>query len=118
VRLLECLDANTGERIWSRLMLDAERLVGAAGPRLIYQTGRGLVALDKQTGEPRWLHEAEKLMVGMACDEHVDRLGHWRDAFRGEFTGVGGGGPRARPVRHRRGANLGLRGPAADRPDS
>ncbi len=63
------LDARSGQMIWARLLVGAQRLLGVAGQRLIVQTERGLQALAVDTGEPQWQHPVENPLDACLCDD-------------------------------------------------
>lgn len=64
------LDVRTGQAVWSRLLPDAQRLLGVAGPQLVIRTDRGLAALDTATGESQWEHPTDNVLDAHWCDEH------------------------------------------------
>jgi outer membrane protein assembly factor BamB len=67
VRALQCLDAETGDLIWSRTLPDLRRLLGISGGCLIAHGRERLLGLDPATGETRWLHPIEPLLHGHLC---------------------------------------------------
>lgn len=62
------LDARSGQLVWSRLLVGAQRLLGVASQRLVVQTDRGLQALAFDSGELGWLHVVEDPLDACLCD--------------------------------------------------
>jgi outer membrane protein assembly factor BamB len=67
VRALQCLDAETGDLIWTRTLPDLKRLLGISGGCLIAHGHERLLGLDLMTGETRWRHSIEPLLHGHLC---------------------------------------------------
>jgi outer membrane protein assembly factor BamB len=51
---LRCHDAMTGQLRWQTPRLPVEYIVGVVGQRVLVVTPRGLLALDRATGNPIW----------------------------------------------------------------
>lgn len=114
---VECLDLATGQLRWQFVSPKLARLVGlvaekptkekskdekTAPPRLVVQTGEGLVALDSDSGVPLWYHDADSLMEAQLCggpggalylqrEKITDKLSRpklvWVDPATGRATG-------------------------------
>jgi outer membrane protein assembly factor BamB len=67
VRVVECLDPDTGNRHWNTLVLGVQRLIGFVDESLIVQTDDGLTALDLKTGSVKWTHAAADMLEGHLC---------------------------------------------------
>ncbi|QDU96660.1 outer membrane protein assembly factor BamB family protein [Lignipirellula cremea] len=67
VRLLECLDPETGELQWRRILPDLERVWGLAGERLIVQTTGELLSLDPATGLTQWRQAIAAPLEAIRC---------------------------------------------------
>jgi outer membrane protein assembly factor BamB len=70
VRAVECIDADTGRSVWTRVLPDVRRLVGSAAGRLIVETADGFLALHADSGETMWRHVAGDRLEGRFCDEN------------------------------------------------
>ncbi len=87
-RSLECLDRDTGGVIWSKLVLDVERLIGVVDRHLIAQTGRGLTAFNVDDGQTSWTVELPGLTAGVTSSADGGVLAVQRlpiDAARSRF---------------------------------
>lgn len=85
---LECLHADTGNVVWSKVAVDFERLAGIVNDQVIAQTNRGLTALDLADGRIRWTLELEGLTAGVTSSDRGDLLAVQRlptDANRSRF---------------------------------
>ncbi len=67
VRDIQCLDPDTGSRIWSVVIADIQRLVGIAENVVVVQTEQGFRGLDKANGKTLWTYDAENLLVAQLC---------------------------------------------------
>ena len=54
---IDCLALETGQRRWRRGIIGLQRIVDLPDDRLLARTARGLVALNKTTGEVLWQRE-------------------------------------------------------------
>jgi outer membrane protein assembly factor BamB len=66
---LDCLDLDSGRRVWSHVLLDAERIVGLAGGLLLQQTKGGLMGLHLDDGRTVWEAEVPDLLDGIAVSQ-------------------------------------------------
>src|SRR5262249_51220647 len=64
---VECLDLDTGRRIWQQPLPDIRRLVGVSGERIIVETARGWQAYAAPTGKFLWEHDAEQILDANVC---------------------------------------------------
>ncbi|MGE5192556.1 MAG: PQQ-binding-like beta-propeller repeat protein [Deltaproteobacteria bacterium] len=64
---VECLDLDTGRRIWEQAVPDMRRLIGVAGQRVIVETARGWQAHAVSTGKLLWQHDAEQILDAHVC---------------------------------------------------
>jgi outer membrane protein assembly factor BamB len=64
---VECLDLDTGRRIWQQAIPDVRRLIGLAGERVIVETARGWRAYAAPTGKLLWQHDAEQILDATVC---------------------------------------------------
>jgi len=69
VRVVECIEQETGRLLWQHVQADLVGMVGIAGDQLIVRTERGLLALSRKTGKVTWLHRAEKMLDATWCGE-------------------------------------------------
>lgn len=67
VRVLQCLDAETGDLYWSRTLPELRRLLGITGGCLIAHSTERLLGLDPMTGETLWQRPIEPLLLGYLC---------------------------------------------------
>jgi outer membrane protein assembly factor BamB len=67
VRAIDCLEIDTGRRLWRRFLPDVRRAAAIVEGRLIVTTDRGIEALDLSTGTTVWRHEATKLLTGFVA---------------------------------------------------
>jgi outer membrane protein assembly factor BamB len=63
---IDCLAAETGQRLWQRGIIGLECIVDLPDDRLLARTTRGLVALSKTTGEVLWQCELPGLLSALA----------------------------------------------------
>ena len=64
---VECLDLATGRLLWRRGLLEMTRILGLAQKRLIVGTTGGMLALDAETGDVLWRHDADGLLDVQCC---------------------------------------------------
>jgi outer membrane protein assembly factor BamB len=64
---VECLDLDTGRRIWQQPVPDIRRLVGVSSERVIIETARGWQACAAATGKPSWQFDAEQILDANFC---------------------------------------------------
>jgi hypothetical protein len=57
VRMLECLDAGTGQLVWTYLAPQLKRIVGKLDDRVILQTRSGFESIDLNNGQRQWTYE-------------------------------------------------------------
>jgi len=81
---LECLDLETGRRIWQQPIPDWRRLLGTSGQRLIVETARGWQAHAMATGLPLWQHDAEQVLDAQVCPASGELLVAQRDQLPGD----------------------------------
>lgn len=66
VRALDCLEIDTGRRLWRRFSPDLRRLAAMLDDRLIIATDRGLEALSITDGQPLWRRDLPGLVSSLA----------------------------------------------------
>jgi outer membrane protein assembly factor BamB len=71
---VECLDLDTGRRVWQEPIPDLRRLIGIAGPRLVIETARGWQAHASDSGKQLWQHEGEQVLDAQICPASGDLL--------------------------------------------
>jgi outer membrane protein assembly factor BamB len=71
---IECLDLDTGRRVWQQPLPDIRRLIGATGECLVAETARGWQAFATATGKPLWQHDAEQVLDANVCPTTGDLL--------------------------------------------
>jgi outer membrane protein assembly factor BamB len=54
VRMLECLDAHTGQLVWTYLAPQMKRIVGVLKNRIVLETNSGFESIDTSSGELQW----------------------------------------------------------------
>lgn len=64
---VECLDADSGRRIWMKPASDVRRVLGLTAGRLIVETSRGWQAFVAETGDPAWFHATDQIMDAALC---------------------------------------------------
>ncbi len=64
--VIDCLALETGQRRWRRGILGLQRIVDLPDDRLLARTARGLVALNKTTGEVLWQREFPAMLSALA----------------------------------------------------
>ena len=69
VRVVECVDPDTGRLVWQSVLPDLRRVIGWTGGKLIVQTGNQLVALDAVDGTQKWQASANAFLVACLCDQ-------------------------------------------------
>jgi outer membrane protein assembly factor BamB len=96
VRLVECLDPETGRRHWTRVFPDLLSVVGIVGSRVVVHAGPAVVGLDLESGKTQWRYEsAGGRVLGAQAKEGVvvarrerDRtMLVWLDATSGREMG-------------------------------
>ena len=63
---IDCLALETGQRNWRRGLIGLQRLVDLPDDRLLARTARGLVGLNKATGDVLWQREFPGLLSATA----------------------------------------------------
>lgn len=71
---VECLDLDTGRRVWQQPLHDVRRLIGFAGKRVIVETARGWQAHAADTGAILWQHDAQQVLDAQVCPATGDLL--------------------------------------------
>jgi outer membrane protein assembly factor BamB len=71
---VECLNLDTGRRVWQEPIPDLRRLIGIAGPRLVVETARGWQAHTPDLGKLLWQHEADQILDAQVCPGSGDLL--------------------------------------------
>lgn len=71
---VECLDLDTGRRVWQQPVYDIRRLIGVTGESLIAETSRGWQAFATATGKPLWQRDAEQVLDAHVCPTTGDLL--------------------------------------------
>jgi outer membrane protein assembly factor BamB len=74
VRVIACLDLESGQPHWRYADADLVAIVGLLGERLVVRTASGFVGLDTATGEPVWSHEGGDLLAAFAMDGRAGLL--------------------------------------------
>lgn len=64
VRVVDCLEVDTGRRVWRRFLPDVRRVASLLDDRLIIVTDRGVEALAADDGRSLWRFEARNLLQG------------------------------------------------------
>jgi outer membrane protein assembly factor BamB len=64
---VECLDLDTGRRIWQQPVPDIRRLIGVTSERVIVETARGWQAYAAATGKAGWQFDAEQILDANVC---------------------------------------------------
>jgi hypothetical protein len=65
VRLLECVEADTGRLLWSHVLPDLESILGAHDGRAIVRTEQALMAYDLADGGQAWRYDRPELCEGV-----------------------------------------------------
>lgn len=83
----ECLDLDTGRRIWQQPLPDIRRLIGVSGDKLVVETAKGWQAYAAANGKLIWRHDAEQILDAHVCPNSGDLLvsqrePHANDTFR------------------------------------
>jgi outer membrane protein assembly factor BamB len=81
---VECLDLDTGRRLWQEPIPDLRRLLGFAGPRLVIETARGWQAYAPESGKLLWQHEGEQVLDAQICPASGDLLVAQREQQPGD----------------------------------
>ena len=81
---VECLDLDTGRRVWQEAIPDLRRLIGIAGPRLIVETARGWQAHLPDTGKLLWQQAGEQILDAQICPASGDLLVAQRESQPGD----------------------------------
>jgi outer membrane protein assembly factor BamB len=71
---MECLDLETGRRVWQEPIPDLRRMIGLTGERLIVETARGWQALGITDGNLLWQHDADQVLDAQVCPASGDLL--------------------------------------------
>jgi hypothetical protein len=64
---IECLELESGRVLWRQGEGELTRIAGMAAGRLILATSWGPVALDPQSGKPRWTREVKDCLATWTC---------------------------------------------------
>lgn len=67
VRAVDCLEIDTGRRLWRRFAPDVRRLAAVLDDRLIVATERGLEAIALEDGKPLWRRDLPGLAPSLAA---------------------------------------------------
>ncbi|HEY2148057.1 MAG TPA: PQQ-binding-like beta-propeller repeat protein, partial [Pirellulales bacterium] len=67
VAAVECLDAESGELVWRKVLPGLKRLTGLVEDHLIVQTQSGFTALEPDKGDAVWFHEVGDVLEGQLC---------------------------------------------------
>lgn len=67
VRLLECVDADTGRSYWTRILPDLQGVIGLIDDCLIVETDEGFLAVDPASGKTIWRRAASDRLEGRLC---------------------------------------------------
>ena len=70
VRSLECLDPDTGNRIWNSVLPNVTRLIGLTKTRIVVQTADGFVGLKLENGQIAWQSKAADCLEAMLLDKN------------------------------------------------
>ena len=81
---VECLDLDTGRRVWQEPIPDLRRLIGIAGPRLVIETARGWQAHAPDSGKVLWQHDGEQILDAQVCPASGDLLVAQREFQQGD----------------------------------
>jgi outer membrane protein assembly factor BamB len=65
---VQCLEARSGRKIWSKLMPLAARVLGVCGARVVVQAENEVLGLASQTGEVAWRYATKAPVEGHLCD--------------------------------------------------
>ncbi len=71
---VECLDLDTGRRVWQQPLPTIRRLLGTTGDSLIVETAQGWRAFAASTGNLLWQHDAEQILDAHVCATSGDLL--------------------------------------------
>jgi outer membrane protein assembly factor BamB len=69
VRMLECLDPDSGDAHWTRVLPGVQGILGFAAGRVIVESNEGLTALDAQTGQSAWRRQIDDRLDAALCDD-------------------------------------------------
>ena len=64
---VECIDAESGELVWRKVLPGLKRLIGIVDDRLVVDTESGLIALAPDKGNVLWYHDMGDLLEGQLC---------------------------------------------------
>ena len=67
VAAVECLDAESGELVWRKVLPGLKRLTGVVEDRLIVETQSGFAALSPTKGDALWYHDVGDVVEGQLC---------------------------------------------------
>ncbi|HEY2148439.1 MAG TPA: PQQ-binding-like beta-propeller repeat protein, partial [Pirellulales bacterium] len=67
VAAVECLDAESGELVWRKVLPGLERLTGIVDDHLIVEMQSGFTALEPDKGDAVWFHEVGDVLEGQLC---------------------------------------------------
>ena len=65
--LVECIDPQTGRRLWRHVDIGVRSVLGKSGSAFIVETDRGLLALDVATGRALWTHRSASVTPAYLC---------------------------------------------------
>jgi outer membrane protein assembly factor BamB len=71
---VECLDIETGRRLWQAPVPELRRMLGLIGERVIVETSRGWQALSAADGNALWQTDAGSILDGHICPASGDVL--------------------------------------------
>jgi outer membrane protein assembly factor BamB len=71
-RVVQCIELAAGRLVWQRTVPGVEQAAFLAGPRLLVETDRQVLALDAATGQVSWQHDAPERLCG--CMTAADGL--------------------------------------------
>jgi outer membrane protein assembly factor BamB len=67
VAAVECLDSESGELVWRRVLPNLKRLTGLVDDRLIVETQSGFTAVAPDKGDALWFHDVGDVLDGQIC---------------------------------------------------
>lgn len=71
---IECLDLETGRRVWQEPIPDLRRVIGLSGERLVVETARGWQAQGVADGKLLWQSDADQVLDAQVCPASGDLL--------------------------------------------
>lgn len=69
VRTVECLDPESGDALWTRILPDVHGILGFATGRVIVEEENRITALDAATGQAAWHTEVQRRLDAAVCDD-------------------------------------------------